>query len=323
VPGHLVDPSYMHSPPSPLLSPFRTYRLLISLCIFFMHVIRLSAGLAVRGFGGGSGISNLGQGRGGRVGLDDPPIPGPDDMAADTGMIEELMPIDWAAKNIEDKWEQPVARRLHMTVAELADEATKMPVKIPVGATLQGTNDLDLELCQFDMAHYHREPEHWPMSHDLVHQFCSKRRRSHTLATELAKDEAAGAQLQPSGFIFHESRVGSTLVANMLASVPTNLVYSEPHAPFNVVRECHREGCSEEETIRLLRLAILSMGRSHHHQHMFIKFQSSFVPFMHLVLKAFPDTPWIFIYRYVAWGRLYTQKGARIFAEGSTHCLMP
>ena len=75
------------------------------------------------------------------------------------------------------------------------------------------------------------------MSHDLVKRFCSERRRSHTLATERAKDKAAGAELEPSGFIFHESRVGSTLVANMLASVPTNLVYSEPHAPFEVVHQ--------------------------------------------------------------------------------------
>ncbi len=232
------------------------------------------------------------------MGLDDPPVPGPDEAAAaETGAIEELAPIDWAAKNIEDKWEQPVARRLHMTVADLADEATKMPVKIPIGAEPHGRGDLDLELCQLDMAPYHRNPERWPMSHDLVGHFCSKQRRSHVLASELAKDEAAGAQLQPSGFIFHESRVGSTLVANMLAAVPTNLVYSEPHAPFDVIQAC--QDCPEEETVRLLRLAVLSMGRSHHHSQFFIKFQSGFVPHMHLILKAFPDTPWIFIYRCV------------------------
>ena len=267
------------------------HRLLLSLCLFFVHVIRLSAGLAARGLGGHGGRSS------GRVGLDDPPVPGPGDLGEDTGAIEDLAPIDWAAKNVEDKWEQPVARRLHITVADLAEEATKLPVKIPVGASLQGSNDLDLELCQFDMAHYHREPEHWPMSHDLVTHFCSARRKSHTLATERAKDKSAGAELEPSGFIFHESRVGSTLVANMLASVPTNLVYSEPHAPFQVLHAAEQQSLTEEEKVRLLRLAIRSMGRSHHHKHFFVKFQSSFVPYMDLVLKAFPDTPWVFIHR--------------------------
>ena len=37
--------------------------------------------------------------------------------------------------------------------------------------------------------------------------------------------------VKPSGFVFHESRVGSTLVANMLAAVPTNIVYSESAPP--------------------------------------------------------------------------------------------
>ena len=44
--------------------------------------------------------------------------------------------------------------------------------------------------------------------------------------------------IEPTGFIFHESRVGSTLVANMLASIPANLVYSEPHVPFSVITQC-------------------------------------------------------------------------------------
>ncbi|CAN0470845.1 unnamed protein product, partial [Laminaria digitata] len=29
----------------------------------------------------------------------------------------------------------------------------------------------------------------------------------------------------PTGFIFHETRCGSTLVANMIASVDTNIMY--------------------------------------------------------------------------------------------------
>ena len=36
-----------------------------------------------------------------------------------------------------------------------------------------------------------------------------------------------GPPLKPSAFIFHESRVGSTLAANLLAAVPSHLVYSE------------------------------------------------------------------------------------------------
>ena len=48
--------------------------------------------------------------------------------------------------------------------------------------------------------------------------------------------------LTPAGFVFHESRVGSTLVANMLASVPTNLVYSESSPPPVVLNHCRSCG---------------------------------------------------------------------------------
>lgn len=53
------------------------------------------------------------------------------------------------------------------------------------------------------------------------------------------QDRDTVRSLEPSGFIFHESRVGSTLLANILASSEPNLVYSEPHLPFLALRQCH------------------------------------------------------------------------------------
>jgi hypothetical protein len=215
----------------------------------------------------------------------------------DLGEVPELAGIDWASKNIDDAWEQPVARYLHLNPSDLKDAELAMPILFPVAVELQGDHDLDLTLCQFDVTPYHRNPEQYPMSKDLIMNFCSGRRRSNKLASILAEDATAGKQLQPTGFIFHESRVGSTLVANMLASVPTNLVYSEPPLPIGVIHACEKAGCSEETTVRLLRMAILAMGRSHVHDHFFIKFSSSLVVHMDLLLKAFPETPWVFIYR--------------------------
>ncbi len=256
------------------------------------HIIKLSAGL-VRG--GNSGLAaSAAAGGGWGAARAAPPVPVAEDVAP-----PELVGIDWAAKNIEDAWEQPVARRLHLNPSDLEqDETLVMPVRIPIGVSLQGDHDLDLELCQFDMAPYHRNPEKFPMSKDLVKHFCAgERRREHKLASALAEDAGAGKQLQPTGFVFHESRVGSTLVANMLASVPTNLVFSEPAVPAMILHACEKAGCTEDVTVRLLRMGILAMGRSHHHDHFFIKFSSSMVNNMDLVLKAFPETPWTFIYR--------------------------
>jgi len=102
--------------------------------------------------------------------------------------------------------------------------------------------------------------------------------------------------LPPSGFVFHESRVGSTLVANMLAAVPTNVVYSESSPLPPVLSRCH--GCDAARRRDLLRKIVDLMGASpRYHTHLFYKFQSITVPNMKILLDAFPDTPWIFVYR--------------------------
>ena len=49
--------------------------------------------------------------------------------------------------------------------------------------------------------------------------------KSISLKDELEKDpNTRGRFIPPTGFVFHESRVGSTLVANTLASNPWNMV---------------------------------------------------------------------------------------------------
>mmetsp|Transcript_31125 Transcript_31125/g.100290 ORF Transcript_31125/g.100290 Transcript_31125/m.100290 type:complete len:351 (-) Transcript_31125:252-1304(-) len=101
--------------------------------------------------------------------------------------------------------------------------------------------------------------------------------------------------LEPSGFVFHESRVGSTLVANMLASIPTNLVYSESAPPPTILNHC--TSCSMDRKVDLLRKLFALMGNSPFHTRLYYKFQSITVPSMAPLLLAFPKTPWIFVYR--------------------------
>lgn len=43
---------------------------------------------------------------------------------------------------------------------------------------------------------------------------------------------------EPNGFVYHETRTGSTLVANMLAHVPSNLVLSENNVAEDPARRC-------------------------------------------------------------------------------------
>ena len=58
--------------------------------------------------------------------------------------------------------------------------------------------------------------------------------------------------MQPSGFIFHMSRCGSTLVAQMLAALPEHIVLSEP-PPLDAILRCDRRGASDAQRIAWLR----------------------------------------------------------------------
>lgn len=55
--------------------------------------------------------------------------------------------------------------------------------------------------------------------------------------------------LEPTGFIFHMSRCGSTLTANLLGASPYNLVYSESKPPVDVMSLCDAERCTEEQKV--------------------------------------------------------------------------
>lgn len=92
-----------------------------------------------------------------------------------------------------------------------------------------------LKLCQLDFKTYSAVPYTYPMFKDLLAlSKCTESGRSKTASIKALLGEivsAAGTRsgrvVYPSGFVFHESRVGSTLIANMLASDPDNMVFSE------------------------------------------------------------------------------------------------
>ena len=68
----------------------------------------------------------------------------------------------------------------------------------------------------------------------------SKKERMSVLLQENTIDVSTSntIQLTPTAFIFHESRVGSTLVSNMLAVDPRALVYSECRPPVDALFHC-------------------------------------------------------------------------------------
>jgi hypothetical protein len=94
------------------------------------------------------------------------------------------------------------------------------------------------------------------------------------------------------------SRCGSTLVAQMLAALPQNIVVSEA-PPIDAILRREFEGITEEKRIAWLRglLSALGQPRNGDERQFFVKFDSWHSISLPLIRRAFPDVPWIFLYR--------------------------
>lgn len=124
--------------------------------------------------------------------------------------------------------------------------------------------------------------------------------RQRTPLRGLAEAQPADGLAVPDGFIFHLSRCGSTLVSQMLAALPDAIVVSEA-APLDAVVQLlnANPGVPIEERARLLRamVGVLGRDRSGDARHYVVKLDSWHALDLTLFRHAFPDTPWIFLYR--------------------------
>lgn len=98
-----------------------------------------------------------------------------------------------------------------------------------------------------------------------------------------------------TGFIFHISRCGSTLVSQMLASLARSIVVSEA-PPLDLVL---RSPASEPERVEALRWMVnaFAQRRFDEERDFFVKFDSWSILDLPIIKKAFPEVPWIFMYR--------------------------
>ena len=124
--------------------------------------------------------------------------------------------------------------------------------------------------------------------------------RFRTPLSELVRWSERLSDLRPSGFIFHMSRCGSTLVAQMLAASVKNVVVSEA-APIDGAVQLARAlpDMPEDERVALLRSMVAAFGqrRSGEETRYFVKLDAWHAMALPLFRKAFPDVPWVFLYR--------------------------
>lgn len=105
---------------------------------------------------------------------------------------------------------------------------------------------------------------------------------------------------EPDAVIFHVSRCGSTLVAQMLAALAHHTVLAEPPLADDVLRLPRaRPGTTDAERIALLRGAVAALARPHAAtaRRLFVKLDAWHLFELPLVRRAFPRTPLVFLHR--------------------------
>ncbi len=101
--------------------------------------------------------------------------------------------------------------------------------------------------------------------------------------------------LEPAGFIYHVSRCGSTLLAQMLARLDRALVISEAR-PLSLALEDRR--LSESDRLRAFRALVCLYGRgTGGESSYFLKLDSQNILFWHLITAAFPSVPRVILHR--------------------------
>jgi hypothetical protein len=104
-------------------------------------------------------------------------------------------------------------------------------------------------------------------------------------------------ELAPAGFIFHMSRCGSTLIAQMLAQLSPAIVLSEPQ-PLDALLRFRGRGVDDATLCRWLRGMVSALARPQTGgRRLFVKFHAWHVLELPLIRRAFPAVPWVFVFR--------------------------
>ncbi len=131
----------------------------------------------------------------------------------------------------------------------------------------------------------------------------SNRREIFTEFDTLLQLEKTFDFVEPTGFIFHSSRCGSTLVANACRAVTDSIVLSEANAIDKLVARfiTDASGGGVKETLYsvFLRALVhaLAQRRTGEEKHLFIKFSCCSFAQVERILRLWPSVPWIFLYR--------------------------
>ena len=107
----------------------------------------------------------------------------------------------------------------------------------------------------------------------------------------------------PTGFIFHSSRCGSTLVSNACRAITNSIVISEANAIDKLIARFITDAPegSVKESIYSVFLRgvvhVLGQQRTGSERHLFVKFACCSFSQIDRITRIWPRVPWVFLYR--------------------------
>ena len=168
------------------------------------------------------------------------------------------------------------------------------------------------DFCTLNFAAHKADPTAVPMFRHLVAASpeCDRVRYRvnlheyvHHAKIHDAKKGSGTKSLKLTAAVFHEARCGSTLVSNALIAMnpAKHRVYSESYPPFSALTYCGETdgSCTVEEAGAILQDVVYAMGRTNDpaEERLFFKIQSAGTRSLKVFQHAFPDVPFLFVYR--------------------------
>lgn len=242
-------------------------------------------------------------------------------VMADEAIATALCDIEDSERFIEAALRLATARGIPLTAAVIRQAIAPDPLNIarfaakpPDGAKWPPRQWLPINVSihddqvMIDWAHFGSAPLTDPFFESAIRRAVARpfnrMFRYRMTLSDFCADFIAGAprhrSLPPAGLIFHMSRCGSTLVAQMLAALPRNIVISEAAPIDALVQLCRTAPHLLAQTHGvLLRAIVAAYGRqrSGGERHLFLKLDCWHALALPEFRQAFPDTPWIFLYR--------------------------
>jgi hypothetical protein len=145
-----------------------------------------------------------------------------------------------------------------------------------------------------------------PFFQQTVERAKAENQRRGELFTEfdvLLQLEKVLDSVAPTGFIFHSSRCGSTLVANACRAITNSIILSEANAIDKLVArfitDAPEGGVKESLYSVFLRGVVHALGqrRTGNEQHLFVKFACCSFAQIERIRRIWPHVPWVFLYR--------------------------